>query len=197
MNLLSSLIQTVTHSAGLTQGTVGHSDLSARYQQPLCAQVVHNDQHTPKGWVVFFFLPPPYAGTLHWGCNQSDFKEMTEITLRWRESGGQSALWVHRRVQQQPTDPCVFNLRSQAFPQLHCETRLEKLVVIGLNVCDGCELTFAFNHTILLWPSYFAFPVRGGCVIRGEPKAGFQSDLNMISWHIYMPCAYTFMQRVM
>lgn len=41
------------HSAGLTQGTVGHSDLSARYQQPLCAQVVHNDQHTPKGWGFF------------------------------------------------------------------------------------------------------------------------------------------------
>lgn len=53
VNLLS-LIQTVTHSAGLTQGTVGHSDLSARYQQPLCAQVVHNDQHTPKGCVFFF-----------------------------------------------------------------------------------------------------------------------------------------------
>lgn len=53
VNLLS-LIQTVTHSAGLTQGTVGHSDLSARYQQPLCAQVVHNDQHTPKGCFFFF-----------------------------------------------------------------------------------------------------------------------------------------------
>lgn len=164
------------HSAGLTQGTVGHSDLSARYQQPLCAQVVHNDQHTPKGWV--FFWPPPSAGTLHWGCNQSDFKEMIEITLRWRESGGESALWVQKKVQQQPTDPCVFKLRSQSFPQLHCETGLEKLVVIGLNVCDGCELMFAFNHTIL-WQSYFAFPV-----------------LNMIIWYIYMPCAYTFMQHV-
>lgn len=61
--LLFGTAQKPFHS--LPQGTAGHGDLSARYQQPPCARVVRRDQRRPM-----------FVRT------ESGFREQTEFPLR-------------------------------------------------------------------------------------------------------------------